>query len=204
MNLQYLVNRLLLEAVSLDKVYAGAEKYLYTQPAKKDRAETGDIMFNWGNVKEYWVTPIYGTKTLDSGGEVKSEKEPHRYKVRIQFYGVKFSDKFTPETPVKWVDTKKQVFYSSLLSPKTQIAVNCTCPDFRFTWGWYLKKEGGLIGTIKSYTRKTTYWKPRNVGKVIGACKHIFSVLAGLEQYGVISLKRISKNEINMVDKVSK
>lgn len=196
--------RFLQEAITIDALYKGVRDYMGSQPAKQDREFAGAGLRVSGNIKKLEVIPFWGTKMLDFEAQVKSASSNNLYTIKMQFYGMDFSEDFSKKTPVKWEDKKGNVFYSSLLHPHTRIGVNCTCPDFRFTFSWWLKNKGSLTGKLKKYQRKTIDRKPRNVGKVVGACKHIFSILTALEQIGIYTPSKYSNVEIDSKELLKK
>ncbi len=183
------------EAIELEKVYINARKYIQIQPGVVDRVEKGDVMKpDVLSVKTYI---FYGAGTFDLIAEVHSEKEPKVYTSRIQFYDVLFGDDFTKATPVKVKDSKnKNIFWMQRFTPNTEIAVRCSCPDFRFRFMWYLKDIHALLGKPIPYVRKT-HRKGQNVGKVKAVCKHLFAIFESLVAVNVIGMEETYSSEID-------
>lgn len=189
------------ERMSLEQLYKGAYAYMRVQPAKQDRVEAGAGMMKYGYIKSLQFIPFFGTGVLDVVARVESEEtEGKVYSVHLQFFGMDFNEEFDEYTPVKLRDSKtKKVFYSSFISSDTEVAVYCGCEDFRHTFSYWLKQSGSLTGRVKPYRRKTTWWKPRNIGKIKSMCKHIFAVLEELLDAGLISDKGYLKRELDLV-----
>ncbi len=184
------------EAIELEKVYVNARKYIDIQPGVVDRVEKGDKMKpDVLSIKTY---VYYGTGMLDLVAEVHSEELPTVYTSRIQFYDLLLSDSFSKATPIKVKDSKnKNIYWMERLTPESEIAVRCSCPDFRFRFMWYLKDIHALIGKPLPYVRKTNYRKSVNVGKVKAVCKHLFAVFESLVAINVIGMENTYGSEID-------
>ncbi len=112
----------------------------------------------------------------------------HDYRVAIQFFEVKFSDKkskFFSEI----VTVGGKVKFREVPNVKSNsVKLKCSCPDFRFRFEKELFDHKGLIGRFQKYTRKTPP-PPEghafaNPDELMGYCKHIH-----------IFLKRLKANE---------
>lgn len=75
---------------------------------------------------------------------------------------------------------------------KHPIQVRCSCPDYRWTWGWDNYEKKVMAGpNVPPYQRKTPPppegYPYRNPQHVIGPCKHIRACLKWLEKHAILS-----------------
>lgn len=184
------------EAIPLERVYRGSYEYRIKQPAMQDRVGAGERLK--GHIRKIFCYVYSGARLLYFTGNVESEREPKEYSFKIQFYDLLIDEEFSEMTPVKVLDAKrKEEFYVQRVTPDTEVAVFCSCPDFRYRWEWYLREIGGLLGKARPYIRKTAR-KGQNVAKVKTVCKHLFVVFEIFATVGFIGLSERSAKEIDL------
>lgn len=79
--------------------------------------------------------------------------------------------------------------FERMRKQSTDIAFNCTCPDFYFTWGIWVFRQGSLVGQepppYKRLTPPPPIGRPyRNPKKIPGGCKHIINSIHHMAQMG--------------------
>lgn len=192
------------EAVPLEVVYRESERYRRQQPGQQDRIEAGERMVE--NVLSVRFVPFFGTKVLDIYAEVMSEERNKAYTVSMKCLDVDLSEEFSPETPFKLLDTKsKEVFYSSALTPDTEVVLRCGCDDFYFRFAYFLRQRKALLGRLKPYVRKTVHRKSQNVPRAVTACKHVFALLELLTEVGLVRMSRVRMmREVDLVRRLGR
>lgn len=87
--------------------------------------------------------------------------------------------------------TREQAFLTPIHYRKTSCAVRCSCPDYRFTWAEWNKRNKSLAGrNFPKYVRKTPpppRGRPyRNPDEAPGLCKHLIEFITRLSHQGLI------------------
>ena len=124
-------------------------------------------------------------------GLVRSENNPIRYKVSIQFNNMSFKDIQTKQFSVQ-AETKNGViqYHRIPTAQRNPVRIRCSCKDFQHRFMTQLKIFDALIGSPIPYTRKTSAWpvgRPLvNSTDKIGFCKHVSSLLFELKDKNLV------------------
>lgn len=103
----------------------------------------------------------------------------------IIFQDIDFKDEKSDEYNVAITDKSGEIYYiKPIHASSTNVNVRCSCPDFTYTFAWYVKEQLNALayGKLKKYKRKTTTRPPRNPHNIAGACKHIIALTNALSQ----------------------
>jgi len=98
-----------------------------------------------------------------------------------------------------WFLTLGAKHFEKPIMNKANFLINCTCPDFYYTWGIWVYNKGDLIGQKPPpYKRKTPPpgipapgwpnggYPYRNPGKHPGGCKHVYNSIQLLRIKGYL------------------
>lgn len=131
-----------------------------------------DVSLHNMRVFDVNILPMKGVRTLLVTAMVTSQTGVGSYKVSFQFKNVQFADKKDRNT--LHVRAKGYDFYFYPVTGDHDVNVRCSCPDFRYRWGYYDQVNKALLGPRYPPPRSKT--RPANPWKIPGVCKHIMKV----------------------------
>jgi hypothetical protein len=162
-------------AYTLDQIMSAMDSFQTSKGAPRKREFYSPLP-----VRSIRAMGWAGTRSILYLSEIQSEtKRDSRYLSYIQFYDLEVANKKTSKTPTALMIEDK-VFWFSIPTSASRVAMSCMCRDFTFTWEKELFDVGSLIGRWRPYQRKTTYMPPRNPKNVPGFCKHVWSLITQL------------------------
>ena len=120
-----------------------------------------------------------GVRTLTFSGEIRSATKPSKYSCIITFTKVDANENLTEEEIA-------QGFYPKPSLSKNDIQVRCSCPSYRFRYGYQNAHNAVATGArVKSYISK--HERPSvNPKNLPGACKHLVEFVNYLVASGFI------------------
>jgi len=134
-------------------------------------------------VQDVVVVPMKGVRTLMVFANVTSQSTKGvSYRVSLQFKNVSFDEIEGPGN-LKIV-YKGYTFYVRPVTRDHDVNVRCSCPDFRFRWGYYDQVNKALYGAKYPPPRSKT--RPANPWKIPALCKHILKVVEYLYVKGFL------------------
>lgn len=136
----------------------------------------------------YNIIPNVPAKLITFEFKVKSQaKRNEGYRVRLQFYDMKFHDKPTSSNCVKIEDkyTGKPLYFEKINLFTQPVRVRCGCQDFRFRFAWEDRAVQALYGGVpKGYTPVPGSNRPPvNPEHIPGFCKHIYQCAMTIQHY---------------------
>lgn len=136
-------------------------------------------------VKIVKMIPLVGNATLTVNAEAYGTK---KYALTMTFYNIDYSEEQTKDYPLSVrPEQGTQLYMPQLNEDGYPVQIRCSCPDFRFTWAEWDKKEGALSGrNFPRYVRKTTTRPSRNPKKAPGLCKHLFNLVERLKREKIL------------------
>lgn len=164
-----------------------AKKPLLTLAELHKRSKKLRESFNTaGAVKVLSMKPLVGNATLTVNAEAFGKKG--KYPMTVTFYDVEFADEQTRDYPLAVTPERGTRFYMPQLEEDgNPVQVRCQCPDFRFTWAEWDRKESALSGrNFPKYKRKTETRPPRNPAETPGLCKHLIKLTEKLKRDRVL------------------
>ncbi len=160
-------------------------KYSYLLRTAHQDGRTPEFYKGWNYRFSFFnVRPFAGTRTIMFMAETRSITNPRKvsYKLIMQFKEVQFkkitnqeeADEYAKKKDWKYVQIQDLHFYYKLPSLKTDdVMVKCACFDFRFSFEYYNKQYGALVGQPRLYHSKNKL-PPRNFKRTPGVCKHLY------------------------------
>lgn len=134
-----------------------------------------------GTVKVLNMKPLVGNDSLTINAEAYGTR---KYPMTMTFFNIDYSEEQTRDYPLAVTPQKGTRFYMPQLDEDTlPVQVRCQCPDFRFTWAEWDKKEHSLSGrNFPRYRRKTENRPERNPDHAPGLCKHLYGLVERLKR----------------------
>lgn len=138
--------------------------------------------------KLYNIIPNVRAKLITF--EFKVESQTHQnegYRVRLQFYDMKFGTTPTSSNCIKIIDkySGEPLYFEKIDLFKQAVRVRCGCQDFRHRFAWEDRAVGALYGGVpKSYKPVPGSNRPPvNPDHIPGFCKHVFQCAMTIQHY---------------------